>query len=244
MCALLLVTDATPSLTEGQGGEVAAGVASDLKFAPDYEAETELGVAVTPPPEKVIRWQAGDFPLKYCVLKKGWSSNDRYELVKGLVDKAARDWVRICNVHFEHAAALDTADPDADGRPPMGVLFAVQAIDEGDYPASSFFPDEPANKRYLRVSREFFTVAEKGFSQQGILRHELGHILGFKHEHVAPDAPQDCPPDAPPTPRYKALTKYDCRSVMHYPCGDGGTKDLLFTELDKVGAQALYGKPK
>jgi hypothetical protein len=71
---------------------------------------------------------------------------------------------------------------------------------------------------------------------QGILRHELGHTLGFRHEHTRPEA-GTCFEDT----AWRALTAYDASSVMHYPqCNGTQTGDLVLTDLDRQGATALY----
>jgi hypothetical protein len=88
----------------------------------------------------------------------------------------------------------------------------------------------------------------------GALKHELGHMLGMRHEH--PWAPR--PPGLPPicyleNPRDETpgvdvdgrrLTDYDRESVMHYPeCGGYMDRDLDISKLDGVGIRQIYGQP-
>ncbi|UTW61819.1 hypothetical protein KFE98_17670 [bacterium SCSIO 12741] len=73
------------------------------------------------------------------------------------------------------------------------------------------------------------------------MRHELGHVLGFRHEHIRSGAPAKCPNEN--TSGTINLTQYDPRSVMHYFCGQVGSKDLSFTDVDVRGAQKVYGPP-
>ena len=69
-----------------------------------------------------------------------------------------------------------------------------------------------------------------------MLRHELGHTLGFRHEHTRPEA-GTCFEDT----SWRALTAYDSASVMHYPQCNGTQKgDLVLTSLDNQGASSLY----
>ena len=74
-----------------------------------------------------------------------------------------------------------------------------------------------------------------------MLRHELGHVLGFRHEHIRVEAPAACPDED--IADISILTGYDPKSVMHYFCGSVGNKKLLITDLDVVGSQKLYGPP-
>jgi hypothetical protein len=79
------------------------------------------------------------------------------------------------------------------------------------------------------------------FNRVGVLRHELGHVLGFRHEHIRSEAPAACPGE--PLFGTTPLTEYDPRSVMHYFCGNVGSDDLDITEVDREGARKLYGSP-
>ncbi|WP_458576345.1 zinc metalloprotease [Aliamphritea spongicola] len=73
----------------------------------------------------------------------------------------------------------------------------------------------------------------------GILRHELGHVLGFRHEHTRAES-GTCFEDSEWTP----LTSYDPFSVMHYPqCNGQGDWSLSITKQDAKGASCLYGPP-
>ena len=70
----------------------------------------------------------------------------------------------------------------------------------------------------------------------GVLRHELGHTIGFRHEHTRPES-GTCFEDN----NWRALTAYDSSSVMHYPqCNGTQNGDLVLTNLDKSGAHSLY----
>ena len=64
--------------------------------------------------------------------------------------------------------------------------------------------------------------------------HELGHTLGFRHEHTRPEAGV-CFEDN----NWRPLTPYDSDSIMHYPQCNGTSSDLGFSPLDAQGVAAL-----
>ena len=106
--------------------------------------------------------------------------------------------------------------------------------------ASGFFPTYPPARRRILIDPQFFDDSVR-LQRAGVLRHELGHVLGFRHEHIRSGAPAVCPDE--PGHDVINLTDYDPRSVMHYFCGDVGSTDLTLTELDVFGAQKVYGPP-
>ena len=65
---------------------------------------------------------------------------------------------------------------------------------------------------------------------------ELGHTLGFRHEHTRPEA-GTCFEDN----NWRPLTPYDSASIMHYPQCNGSSSDLEFQASDAAGLRALYG---
>jgi hypothetical protein len=183
---------------------------------------------------KLIRWRP-EQELTYCVLKGTFQNEQRYQLVRNNVEKAVADWQNNCGVTFRHVAELD----DSPGTANPGVLFTVREFDsQGQFIAAAFFPGDPKNRRRMLIDRtQYFDDSPGGFDKVGILRHELGHVLGFRHEHIRSEAPAICPDEDPGMD----LTAYDPQSVMHYFCGGVGSRLLAITELDKIGSQRLYG---
>jgi hypothetical protein len=86
-----------------------------------------------------------------------------------------------------------------------------------------------------------------GITGAGLLRHEIGHIIGFRHEHPWADDEGGCAED-PTMAMYdltgRRLTDYDQSSVMHYPQCDGVPNvDWSISQLDQRGAISIYGIP-
>jgi hypothetical protein len=171
--------------------------------------------------------------LTYCV-----SNSFGARKPKVIADMAAATaaWEEASDVKFTHVTAQD-ANCTATNQ---NVLFDVNPVDvDGEYLARAFFPsDQRADRNVLIDNSGFSLDNEPKLRLVGILRHELGHVLGWRHEHTRPEA-GECFEDS----EFKPLTNYDRFSVMHYPqCNGGGDWSLTLTGLDKAGAACMYGK--
>jgi len=183
---------------------------------------------------KVIRWRPGTI-LSYRVVQPSFPDQQHYQMVVDNLKTATGDWERTCGVDFQHRADLD-GQPGTD---PAGCLFVVFLQEAGgSVIASSFFPSDPPDRRHMLIDPTYFTTS---FDKVGVLRHELGHVLGFRHEHIRNDAPPVCPNE--PLWDTQVLSVYDPKSVMHYFCGGVGSHDLQITDLDRKGARMVYGPP-
>ncbi len=184
---------------------------------------------------RLIRWQPG-LVLTYGVLKSTLTPPDRHNLVVNCMEQATSAWEAVCGIRFQHLPAYGNGTPA--GMPPP--LFWVRGFNAGGrFIAAAFFPDWPAERRVVVIDPSFFSPT-LSFDRVGVLRHELGHVLGFRHEHIDSGAPPECPGEDPF--RVVDLTQYDPKSVMHYFCGGVGSKTLELTDKDKAGAVDLYGR--
>ncbi|NKE08973.1 MULTISPECIES: M57 family metalloprotease [Kocuria] len=113
------------------------------------------------------------------------------------------------------------------------VVFSVEPTSSTGYIARAFFPNSPKSSRNVLVADQFYS---SGWQQEAIMAHELGHTLGFRHEHTRPEA-GTCFEDNNWTP----LTPYDSVSIMHYPQCNGGSANLSFSPYDRSGVQRAYG---
>ncbi|MBZ4417895.1 M57 family metalloprotease [Myxococcus sp. RHSTA-1-4] len=166
--------------------------------------------------------------IPYCV-STAFGSN--YNTVVQAMAQAAAAWQQV-NVRFQHRSDQDGACNASNAN----VIFDVRPVSGQSYLARAFFPSYPrASRNVLIDSSSFGNNAP--WTLTGILRHELGHTLGFRHEHTRPES-RTCFENN----SWRALTAYDAASVMHYPqCNGSNRGDLVLTGSDVSGAYALYG---
>jgi Dual-action HEIGH metallo-peptidase len=184
---------------------------------------------------ELIRWTPG-MTLKYCVLRDTFPTQAEFDDVATNMNQATQDWTETCNIHFEYVASDDGSTPAA--TPPSDVVFTVRKFPlTGGVIASSFFPRDGAQQRHLLVGPAYFTT---NFNRTGVLRHELGHVIGFRHEHIRSEAPPACFTGELPDAQTLPLTEYNPTSVMHYFCGGVGDVNLRISSLDRVGSRIVY----
>jgi hypothetical protein len=144
---------------------------------------------------------------------------------------ATADWERHGNFNFRYVPAEDAA---CDNTNP-NILFSVRPWTGSG--ACAFFPSGDACVPRTLVMN-YSAFATGAVTSQGVFRHELGHVLGLRHEHIR--APGTwCSEDT----SWRAVTAYDSSSVMHYPWCPGATNtgDLFITATDATGVESLYG---
>lgn len=185
---------------------------------------------------KTLRWRPGT-KLTYAVWRPSFPTDDEYDAVVAGMNSATADWESMCGVEFEHVVAKDT---DEDLRLGQVTFPVLRQEGGGSVVAMAFFPDEPVEKRLVLAFDGFFDP-NGAFSPVGVMRHELGHALGFRHEHIRPEAPDIFRPES--LKNTVELTRYDPKSVMHYVAEGVGDPRLEFTDFDRAGSRLVYGGP-
>ena len=210
---------------------------SAVKLTPQVGPDT-VQCNTNPPPANCIDdkfYQNEQLGLRYCV------SNDfgaNKATIVSNMEQAANGWQQVANIWFQYVPTHDGSCRQTDPVP-SSVAFKVSPWSGPG--ACSFWPYSDGDRACVATTLVYNTSAD--FSPNtmlGVLKHEIGHILGFHHEHLRADA-GGC---ALYEMRY--LTPWDPNSIMGYPavwggCAIGGGNDI--TKSDGVGARALYGPP-
>jgi serine protease len=170
--------------------------------------------------------------LTYCIGNFGANQ----AAVVAAVTAATAAWEAAADVDYVHVPSQDGALCTANNP---NVVFDIRSTWVPFYIARAFFPSSPRNQSNVLISTSAFTGLQPPLTLTGVLTHELGHTLGFRHEHTRPEA-GTCFEDN----NWRPLTGYDRDSTMHYPqCNGNSAKDLTLTDWDRQGAASLYGEP-
>jgi hypothetical protein len=167
--------------------------------------------------------------ITYCVSN---TFNNNKATVVNAMNAATGQWEAAANVNFVYRSEFDASCTASQS----GVVFDVRPVNSGgQYLARAFFPSQGRSTRNVLIDG---TAFNSGWSLTNILVHELGHTLGFRHEHTRPEA-GTCFEDN----NWRSLTPYDSSSTMHYPQCNGTSSNLAMTNTDRQGAASLYGAP-
>jgi MYXO-CTERM domain-containing protein len=202
-----------------------------------WEATQQGGLAVMTQNGQDVKWDATQRKnLTYCV-SNAFAAN-KQTVIDAM--KAASDagWEKLADVNFVYVAAQDANCTNTN----TAVTFDVNPVNAGgQYLMRAFFPNSPRNERNVLIDNTAFQQGGTGgVPFANIVAHELGHALGFRHEHIRPEAnATNCLEDN----AFRGLTTYDAASVMHYPQCNGTSTNLAFTQKDQQGVVVLYGAP-
>ena len=174
------------------------------------------------------RWSSSAVAkLTYCVSTR--FGGDHSRVVTAMAGGAAK-WENASRADFIYVPAENGNCTTRNSR----VVFSVEPTGNSGLYARAFFPSTSKRQRNILVNAR--NTFNGDYQPDNILGHELGHTLGFRHEHTRPEA-GTCFEDS----LWRALTPYDRNSIMHYPWCNGGTGALTFSSSDGQGAAALYG---
>lgn len=184
--------------------------------------------------DDVWSWTQG-LALSYCV-SNTFAGNQNRAISE--MTQATQAWEDLVNVRFVYTPSQNGNCVGSNNA----VSFAVRPWNSGG--ACAFFPSGSgcvARTLVINFSdldtNPFYQSNSPNMTTTGVFQHELGHILGFRHEHTRPNSGV-CFEDN----SWRSLTPYDSRSVMHYPwCNGVLSSDLSLTSDDNAGGISIYG---
>lgn len=187
-----------------------------------------------------VLWSSGEYQqLSYCV-DGTFNAGEKTTIVEALRSAGSR-WQAVADVQFTYKPSEDDNCNDKNNQ----VTFNVTKVQTNEkYFARAFFPNQPRDRRALNVDQLAFEPVRASIVDD-VMTHELGHILGFRHEHARPEATrQDPVACSENNSGWHAYTPYDDRSVMTYPeCGGYEPGQFAISATDAEGAVAIYGSP-
>lgn len=155
------------------------------------------------------------FNIRYCISDAFGSKKSK---VVSAFAAATDEWGSAGGVRFVYVAAQDNNCTTANTGVELSVEYLPNLGARGDAFVGPLVAGGPNNsRRYYNHIRLGDGVFDTSFalSLKETVAHELGHTLGFYHEHASSSASKGCGTDTADA-TYEALTGYDPPSIMHY----------------------------
>ena len=210
----------TEYLISLSGGERVSGVAAELQ------------VNVHASRRDYYR-TAADRRLTYAVDKRSFGSAEQaYTLVVENMRAAAVGWESACpecRVRFVHSGEFD------ENPSPDSVNFIVRQQETGGaFLAAAFFPHHTGPSRTFDVDPALLSM--ESLTRIGVFRHQLGHILGYRHQ--PPRGLAGCDQRGE---RWNVAVTGTPDTVMNYFCRRSlGATQFRLTAADVTGHRNLY----
>jgi hypothetical protein len=194
-----------------------------------------------------------ELTITYCVSTSFGANHTR---MRDEMARATMAWTRVAAVRFIYVSSADSNCVDSNPAveiPVQPTTFLAGAC--APFPNQDGEPHcSPAGRALIiniaavenwATSPQADGTTYVNLTTESTLRHELGHVLGLRHEHIRVAHPGNifvC--DDGGETNYRTLTVYEKGSVMHYPWCDGvPTTHQTVTIGDGWGASRLYGPP-
>ena len=185
---------------------------------------------------------ANKIDITYCF--GTFTTSGLRDNVEGMMRRSTMDWERAGDVNFIHVPmpaeecdcifAKDVeSNPECEDNTDRARLRVREADLSVGHPARAGFPGNTVLE--LKVDKAADNTNEKLYR---LITHELGHVLGFMHEHLRYDNSNtlsDCSLGS----KWRTVTDPDSHSIMGYGhCGgiDGATSPDVISPLDRLGA--------
>jgi len=193
--------------------------------------------------------------IRYCVSQASLGAN--YQIIVDEMKLAASEWESVANINFRYVATEDSNCTPANASIDLAVQHhgtvgcAVPPLANWTGTPPTIMPC--GVPKLLGINYTLANSAgQNPKSSLGVLRHELGHAIGFRHEHAFQIGEEGygcgefAQLESADQGGEALIESYDADSVMHYPsleCGWGHNHDYILTPKDGRSARALYGMP-
>lgn len=162
---------------------------------------------------------------------EGFGANQ--QMMIDLFTRATLDWEFDSDINF--------IDKTGTGE---STLFIVRpanaaeiAADNGQTSAQAFFPHDDEFEPVIIFFPQFIDYNNSYFTYYTVC-HELGHVLGLRHEHIFSAGGNQIDETDYPA---ELLTQRDTQSVMYYSSKPGYSGSYTISSLDRTGLRSLYG---